>query len=150
MWSKGGYQGTVLRIDLSTETITKNPLDKDFAQKYIGGTGFVARVLWDETDVNTDPLSPENRLVIAGGPITGCLWPGAGRTTIGAKSPLTGIYADSNFGGHFGPEMKSAGYDMIIVHGKAKPPVYIWIDNDNVEIRSANNVWGKGGRGKTS
>ncbi|MHA1713441.1 MAG: aldehyde ferredoxin oxidoreductase family protein, partial [Candidatus Ranarchaeia archaeon] len=140
---KGGYTGRILRVNLSTGEIKKEPLDPAFAWNYLGGTGFVAKILWDETDRDTDPLGPGNVFVVAPGFNAGAVYTGSGRCTVGAKSPLTGGYGDANFGGKFSSELHYAGYDAIIVNGASKTPVYLWIDDDNVEIRDASAIWGK-------
>lgn len=139
---KGGYAGKILDINLTTGEVKTEILEEDFAKKYIGGKGFVARILWDELDADTDPLSPENPLVFATGPLTG-IAPASGRMTIGARSPLTKAHGHSNVGGEFGTELRQAGYDIMIVRGKAKSPVYIQIENDEVRIKDADFLWGK-------
>lgn len=138
-----GWMGTILRVDLSTGTITKEPLDKEVALKFIGGRGLNSYTLYREVGPETDPLSPENRVIFGVGPCNGSLSVGSGRCTVTAKSPLTGILGDSNFGGFWGAELKYAGYDQIIIQGKADHPVYLYIDDDEVEIRSAKHLWGK-------
>jgi len=138
---KGGYAGQVLDINLGSNEIQKIPLDPDFAKKFIGGKGFVAKILYEQLEATTDPISPENILIIAGGPVTG-IAPASGRVTIGFRSPLTKTHGYSNVGGEFGLELKSAGYDMIIVRGKAASPVYIRIFNDDVTIKDAAFMWG--------
>lgn len=141
---KGGYVGQILDVDLTKGKITKRPLGHGLATKYIGSRGFVAKVEWDEVGPDVGPLDPGNVLIFATGPLTGTLSPSNGRFTIGAKSPETGIYGWGNLGGHWAPELKYAGYDMVLVRGRAKGPVYLWIDDDTVEIRDASHVWGKG------
>jgi len=138
-----GWMGTTLRVDLSTGKVTKEPLRKELAHEYIGGRGLNARVLYDEVKQGTDPLGPDNKLIIGVGPCNGTLVPGSQRFTATFKSPITGRYGDSNSGGSFGATFKYAGYDLMIIEGKAKEPVYLWIDGDAVEIRSARRLWGK-------
>lgn len=138
-----GWMGSVLRVDLSNQKISKEPLDKNLAQKYIGGRGLNGITLYREVGPETDPLSPENRLIFGVGPCNGTISLGSGRTTVTSKSPLTGIFGDSNFGGNWGPELKYAGYDQLIIQGKANSPVYLWVDDEDVEIRPADQVWGK-------
>lgn len=138
-----GWTGTILRIDLTEERVVKEPLSPKMACNFLGGRGVNAKLLFDEVTVETDPLSPENRLILGTGPLTGTLGPSAGRMTITAKSPLTGIFGDSNVGGHFGAELKFAGYDHVVIRGKAKRPVFLWIDDENVELRDATLLWGK-------
>ena len=102
-----------------------------------------SRLLFDEVEPGIDPLGPENKLFFGTSPLTGTGLITSGRIHVTAKSPLTGILGDSNAGGHFGPELKWAGYDHIIVEGAAEKPVYLWIDDDQVEIRDASHLWGK-------
>ncbi len=139
-----GYAGSILRIDLSTQTVEKEPLSEEFADKYIGGRGFVARLLYDEIPPGLDPFSEENLVVIASGPLSGYYLPSSGKTHFGTKSPATYGYSDGNLGGHFGPVLKYAGYDVMIISGKASEPSYLYIEDDHVEIRSAAKYWGKG------
>jgi len=138
-----GYAGQYLRVDLTKGEMKKEPLPSWMAKHYIGGTGFAARVLWDELKPQTNPLSPENSLVMAVGPATGALSPSSGRFMMASKSPLTGIWGESHCGGHFGPELKYAGYDMIIFHGRSEKPVYLYVDDDWVEFKDASHLWGK-------
>ncbi len=139
-----GWSGTILNIDLTTGNITKKPLPLDFAQKWLGGEGFGARILWDTVGPEVkDALEPGNVIIYTTGPLTGTLAPSSGRLEIVTKSPLTNIFGDSNAGGHFAPEFKNAGYDAIVITGKAAKPVYLWIDDDRVEIRDASRLWGK-------
>ncbi|MGE5628959.1 MAG: aldehyde ferredoxin oxidoreductase family protein [Solirubrobacterales bacterium] len=138
-----GYNGTVLRVNLTENTIKKEALDLELAKKYIGARGLGVKTLIDEIDPKVDPLSPENKFIIAGGPLTGAPVPTSGRFMVVTKAPLTGTIGISNSGGKWGAEMKFAGYDMIIVEGKAEKPVYINIVDDVVEIKDAAEVWGK-------
>ncbi len=139
-----GYGGNVLDIDLSTRRVSKSQLDRDFARQYIGGRGFVARLLWDLIPKGADPLGPDNVAVVASGPLTGAFLPSSSKVEFGAKSPATGGYGDSNMGGHFGPALKHAGYDVCIIRGASSTPVYVVIDDDIVQIRDASHLWGKG------
>ena len=139
-----GYAGTILRIDLNRSRIQKEPLPADMAEKYLGGRGFVARMLFDEIAPGVDPDSEDNMFIAAVGPLTGHFLPASGKTHFGAKSPATGGYADSNMGGHFGPAMKYAGYDVLVLTGKAAEPSYLFIEDDRVEIRPAEKYWGQG------
>lgn len=138
-----GWAGTILRVDLSTNKITKQPFPEEWKEKFLGGRNLNSKILFDEVPPGANPLGPENKLIIGTGPLTGVLGPATGRFTITSKSPLTGIHGDSNAGGDFGPEIKYAGYDHIIISGKAESPVYLWIDDDQVEIRDASHLWGK-------
>ncbi|MFH1453925.1 MAG: aldehyde ferredoxin oxidoreductase family protein [Armatimonadota bacterium] len=139
-----GYMNNILRINLSKNEIKKEPLSEELVKEYLGGRGFAAKILFDELKPGTDPMGPDNKVVVAAGPLTGVFVPGTGKVTFAAKSPATNSYGDSNMGGHFGPELKYAGYDAIIIEGKSKDPVYIYIDDDTVEIRPATEYWGKG------
>lgn len=137
-----GYNGTVLRVNLTENTIKKEALNLELAKKYIGARGLGVKTLIDEVDPKVDPLSPENKFIIAGGPLTGAPVPTSGRFMVVTKAPLTGTIGISNSGGKWGAEMKFAGYDMIIVEGKAEKPVYINIVDDVVEIKDAADIWG--------
>ena len=139
----GGYMGQILRVDLERKKALAESLPKELALNYLGGTGFAARILFDEIPSGLDPLAPENRLIFATGPLTGTLWPTAGRWAAYAKAPLTGIWGEAHCGGFFGPELKYAGYDMLILQGRAKGPVYLWIDDGTVEIRAAKDLLGR-------
>ena len=137
-----GYCGTVLRINLTDSTIKKEALDLELAKKYIGARGLGVKTLIDEVSPEVDALSPENKFIIACGPLTGAPVPTSGRFMVVTKAPLTGTIAISNSGGKWGAELKFAGYDMIIVEGKAEKPVYINISDDVVEIKDASDLWG--------
>jgi len=138
-----GWMGKILRVDLSTGKITKEPLTEELAYNFVGGRGINSKILYDETEPNTDPLGPDNRLIIGTGPTSGTLGLGSGRFTVTAKSPLTGILGDASGGGAFGSEVKFAGYDHIIIQGCSEKPVYLWIKDDEVVIRDASHLWGK-------
>ncbi len=138
-----GYAGQTLRIDLSTGVVEKEPLKQEWVDDFIGGRGFTAKILYDENPPQVEPFDPENRFIIAMGPLSGLFLPASGKTHFCTKSPATGGYGDSNMGGHFGVNMKYAGYDVTILTGKAETPSYIFIDNDKVEIRPADQYWGK-------
>lgn len=139
----GGYNGKILRINLSNGNITDERIDEDFCRMYLGGAGFVAYYLWKELKEGVEPLGSENKLVFALGPFTGVSLPGASRNCIGAKSPLTGGIAKCEVGGYWMVELKQAGYDALIIEGKAENPVYMWIHNGEACIRNANHLWGK-------
>ncbi len=139
-----GYAGAILRVDLTNATIRKESLPETLVENFIGGRGFVAKLLYDEIPRAIGPFDPENMLIVATGPLTGHFLPASGKTHCGAKSPATGGYADSNLGGHFGPELKYAGYDVLVITGKAESPSYISIRDDAVEIRPAAEYWGRG------
>ena len=137
-----GWTGTILRVDLSSGKVTREALDPQVAREYIGARGLGGHIIRSEVDPKTDALSPANKLVFATGPLTGTFAPSAGRYNVVTKGPLNDTLAASNSGGAFGPELKYAGYDAVIVEGKAAKPVYLWIKDDAVEIRDAADVWG--------
>ena len=139
-----GYAGLILRVDLSNATVRKEPLSESLAENFLGGRGFTAKMLYDEILPNTQPFDPKNMLIAATGPLTGHFLPASGKTHFGTKSPATGGYADSNMGGHFGPHLKYAGYDVLVITGKAERPSYLSINDGTVEIRPAAEYWGQG------
>jgi len=142
----GGYAGQILYINLTSGAIEKKPLDMDFARKHIGGLGFGAWIYLDlikNTPVDFDPLSESNPFVLMTGSLTGMKMNGVARWTVCSKSPLTGFYGDSNTGGFFGAYLKFAGYDGVVITGKAASPSYLYINDDIVEIRSAKKYWGQ-------
>jgi len=138
-----GYAGRVLRVNLSKGKIAIQELEKDLASRFLGGRGFNSKRLFEEIPRGLDPLSPENKLMFATGPLVGTMFPTASRFNVSARSPLTGIFGDSNAGGHFAAEMKYAGYDQIIIEGGSPQPVYIFVDDDVVRIEDARHLWGK-------
>ncbi len=138
-----GWAGTILRVNLSEGTIQKEALNRNDAKLYLGGRGLATKIMIDEVDPQVDPLSPENKLIFMTGPLTGTMAASPGRYMVISKAPLTGTIGCANSGGHFGPELKFAGYDGIIFEGKAEKPVYLWINDDEVELRSAEHLWGK-------
>lgn len=140
----GGYMGKILEINLSARKSEAKPTPEDLIRNFLGGRGFVAKLLWDLVPPGCDPFSPENVVVIAPGPLTGVYIPASGKVHMGTKSPATGGYGDSNMGGHFSPEIKLAGYDGLVIRGKADKPVIIVIDNDDVRFEDASDLWGKG------
>lgn len=143
MFRYKGYTGKFLRVNLSKGKIKKEELSNEVAKSFIGGIGVAARILFDEIDKSTKPLSPDSKLIVTTGPITGTFFPPSGRFAFIAKSPLTGIWGESHCGGHFGPELKYAGFDFIILEGRAKKPVYLWVNDGSAEIRDATGLWGK-------
>lgn len=138
-----GYTGQYLQTDLTRGKITKLPLEKKWARHYIGGSGMAARILYDEVPPKVDPLSPKNVLIFATGPITGTVYPPSGRYCVVTKAPLTGIWGEAHSGGYFGPDLKYAGYDLIVVHGRSTKPVYLMVDDGRVTLRNAKQLWGK-------
>ena len=137
-----GFTGKVLRVDLTKMTTTVEEPAEDFYRRYLGGSGFVAYYLLKEMPKGANPLGPRNLLVFANGPLTGVTVAGAGRNAVGAKSPLTGGYGEADVGGFFGAELKKAGFDAVVIKGKAKSPVYLWISGGSAEIRPADQLWG--------
>lgn len=138
-----GWCGKILKVDLSSGKITKEPLDKELAYGYIGGRGVSDVILYKETGPQTDPLGPENVLLFGAGPLVGTSAMESNRLAVTAKSPITGILGHSNAGGEFAPELKFAGYDHIVIYGKADKPVYLLIIDDKVELKDATHLWGK-------
>ncbi|NLU49143.1 MAG: aldehyde ferredoxin oxidoreductase family protein [Syntrophomonadaceae bacterium] len=138
-----GWVGQILRVNLTDGTINKEILDRAEAERFIGARGLGTRLFMKEVSPTVDPLSPENKLIFMTGPLTGTAAACGGRYNVICKAPLTGTIAASNSGGAWGPELKFAGYDGVIFEGKAPEPVYLWIQDDEVELRSARDVWGK-------
>jgi len=139
---KGGYTGKILRINLTDQTSKEEKLPLEIAKSFIGGAGFGIKYLFDEVPAGADPLGPENKLIFASGPFSGTTIPCASRMAVTAKSPLTGAVGMSLTGGYFPVELKFAGYDALIVEGKAEKPTYVWIKDGDVKFRSAKRVWG--------
>src|SRR5574341_2250213 len=138
-----GYWNKILHVSLGDRrTWTEEPGDA-FFRRYAGGRGLIAHYLLKYVPKGADPLGPENVLVIAPGVLTGAPVPGAGRHSVGAKSPLTGGFGESESGGYWGAELKRAGWDGIVFHGVSPTPVYLWINQDAVEFRDASHLWGK-------
>ncbi|MBI9086047.1 MAG: aldehyde ferredoxin oxidoreductase family protein [Desulfobacterales bacterium] len=137
-----GYVGNIMHVDLTRQTVTCSPLPSAFIDGFIGGRGINSKLVHDGLGENIDPLGPENLLVFGVGPLVGTLAPGAGRYTVSSKSPLTGLFADANAGGHFGPELKFAGIDHLIITGKLAAPGYLYISNGRAEFRPADHLWG--------
>ncbi len=138
-----GWTGTILRVNLTNGKITREEHSEYIRHNFLGGRGINSYRLFKEVKGGIDPLGPDNKLFWGNSPLTGTGLLTSGRIHVTAKSPLTGILGDSNAGGHFGPELKWAGYDQLIIEGAAEKPVYLWIDDDRVEIREAGHLWGK-------
>ncbi len=138
-----GWAGKILRVDLTHRTWRVEPTRTDWARAFVGGRGLAARYFTEEVDPRVDPLAPDNKLIFATGPLTGTSVSCGARYMVVTKGALNGTITTSNSGGHWGPELKFAGYDMIIVEGRADRPVYLWICDDVVEIRDAAGLWGK-------
>ncbi|MEN1761267.1 aldehyde ferredoxin oxidoreductase family protein [Anoxynatronum sibiricum] len=138
-----GSNGYFLRVNLTTGNISREEVNPAFYRKYYGGRGVIAALLLKELAPGTDALGPENKVIFATGILTGNPIPGSGRHSIGAKSPVTGGYGDGEAGGFWGAELKRAGYDALIVEGRAAHPVYLSIKNDTVTIKDARHLWGQ-------
>ncbi len=139
-----GWNGQLLRVDLSKPKARAQKYDGKLARTFLGGRGFAVKILWDELRVNVAALSPENKLLFVAGPLSGFLLPSSGKLVVAAKSPLTGGYGDGNVGTMLAVHMRRAGYDGVIIEGKAKKPVYIWINGGRTEIIDAGDLWGLG------
>jgi len=139
----GGYARRVVEVDLSKGTVELTALRDEVLRRYFGGGGLAAKLFLDSFSPHVDPLSAENPLFVMTGPLVGTLLPGSSRFAVCARSPLTGFWGIGTCGGNFGPELKFAGYDGIVVKGGADKPVYLFIDDDTVEIRDGRSLWGK-------
>lgn len=137
-----GWMGKVLRIELSRKKTSSQPLTKEQTELFLGGRGLGVDILFRELPRGTNPLSPENKMVFATGPLTGTGAPTSGRYSVITRSPLTGTIFDSNSGGHFGVQLKRSGWDAVVVEGKAEKPSYLWIRDESIEIRNADHIWG--------
>jgi aldehyde:ferredoxin oxidoreductase len=138
-----GWVGTVLWVNLSSGKTVKQPLDPKIAHDFLGGRGFNSKILFENINTNLDPLSPENVLCLGVGPLTGTATPNNGRIEVSTLSPLSGILGDGNAGGFFPAALKFAGYDQIVITGRADKPKYLLIDNDRVELENASELWGR-------
>ena len=138
-----GYGGHILRVDLTSGQIRREKTDPDYMLNVIGGRGLNSTRLYDELKRDIDPLAPQNMLLIGVGPLTGTLLSASAFMTISGKSPLTGILGDSAAGGFFGAELKLAGYDQVVMTGRSEKPCYLYIADDQVEIRDASHLWGQ-------
>jgi aldehyde:ferredoxin oxidoreductase len=141
-----GETGYNLEIDLTTGSIEKVETDPKIMEQYLGGQGSAMKILWDRVPPEVEPFSPDNLLIFSSGLLNGTTVQGANRTTVDSFSPETNLMSHSLMGSYFGPEMKFAGYDKIIIKGKSPELVYLWIHNDKVELRSAEHLRGKGTR----
>ena len=139
---KGGYTGKILRVNLTDQTAKEEELHQDVAKDFIGGAGFGIKYLFDEVKGGTDPLGPDNKLIFASGPFSGTTIPCASRMAVTSKSPLTGAVGMALTGGYFPVELKFAGWDVLIIEGRAEKPTYVWIKDGEVKFRSAKKLWG--------
>ncbi|MEM3730419.1 MAG: aldehyde ferredoxin oxidoreductase family protein [Candidatus Bathyarchaeia archaeon] len=137
-----GYAGKILRVNLANQEVKTESLPEDLREKYIGGSGLAAKLIYDEMPAEVEPLSPEALLIFSTGPLTGTAVPSSGRLCVCARSPL-GIWGESHAGGLFGQQLKKAGFDMVIVSGKAKSPTYLFINDGDITFFDAKNLWGK-------
>ncbi|MCB1773007.1 MAG: aldehyde ferredoxin oxidoreductase, partial [Gammaproteobacteria bacterium] len=137
------WANKVMRVNLTNGTITTEALNMEWADAYLGQRGLASKYLFEEIDPKCDPLGPDNKLIMTTGPLTGTMASTGGRYSVVTKGPLTGAIACSNSGGFIGAEMKAAGWDMIIFEGKAPKPVYLYVQNDQVELVDAGEIWGK-------
>jgi aldehyde:ferredoxin oxidoreductase len=139
-----GWTGHILRVNLSHKTFKKESYSEAFAHKWVGGRGFAAKILYDEVKPGTDPFGPDNKFIVALGPIAGIPAPNTGKAVVAAKSPLTGFYGDGNLGTRVSEHLRKAGYDALIVEGRADRPTMLSIEDDKVEFIPADAVWGQG------
>ena len=137
-----GWAGKILRVNLTAGTVKSEPLNKEWAQKYLGSRGLGTKYLCEEIDPKVDPLSPDNKLIFATGPLTGTMASTGGRYTVITKGALTNAIACSNSGGFFGNELKNAGWDMIIFEGRSATPVYLYVENGEAKLLPADDLWG--------
>uniref|UniRef100_A0A7C4DAZ9 Aldehyde ferredoxin oxidoreductase n=1 Tax=Staphylothermus marinus TaxID=2280 RepID=A0A7C4DAZ9_STAMA len=138
-----GWWGRVLRINLTNGKVSVNNIEPDVLVEFIGGRGLAIRILWDELLPGVDPLSPYNKLVIASGPLSGLPGPSTGKLVVASKSPLTNGYGDGNIGTLTSVYLRKTGFDAIVIEGVSKKPVYIYIEDDKVDIRDAEDLWGR-------
>ncbi|MGB9880637.1 MAG: aldehyde ferredoxin oxidoreductase family protein [Anaerolineae bacterium] len=138
-----GFMGKLLVVNLTDGQISALPLDEQYARQFVGGAGLACRYLYERIDRDTDPLGPENPLMFMTGPLVGTEAPLCGRYEVCARSPLTGLWGESNSGGRFGPYLRFSGYDGVLFTGKAPYPVYLSIWNGEAELKDARGIWGK-------
>ena len=139
-----GWNGKLLRVNLTKRKAVVQKYDAKLARNFLGGRGFAVKILWDELKPGTDALSPANKLIFAVGPLTGFSLPSSGKLVVAAKSPLTGGYGDGNLGSMAAVHLRRAGYDSIVMEGKAEKPVYLWVNDDTTEISDGKDFWGLG------
>lgn len=137
-----GYMGKILRVDLTTGRVWDEPLNEAYAREFVGGSGLAARYAWDMVTADTDPLGPDNPLILMTGPLVGTAMPSAGRYSVGAISPATGLWGEANSGGFWGPELRFAGYDGIIITGQSAAPVWLAIVEGQATLHDAKELWG--------
>jgi len=137
-----GWNGRFLRVNLNKQKAVAKEYDVAMARSFLGGRGFAAKIMWDELKPGVDPLSPENKLIFASGPLTGFALPSSGKMVVAAKSPLTGGYGDGNIGTYAAVQMRRAGYDAIIIEGKAETPTVLLIQDGTTEFLDGKELWG--------
>ena len=137
-----GYHGRILNVNLSSGQVDIETFDELFARQYLGGNGFAIRLLYERLAAGIDPLAPDNMIVFAVGPTTDTAVPGATRCCAGTKSPLTGLFFDTTFGGMFAAAQKRSGFEAIAITGRAAEPVYLRVHEDGAEIKPAADLWG--------
>lgn len=135
-------EGKIVYVNLSDKSVTVRSIEEEILREYLGGSGLAIRILSEEFDNSLDPFHPESPLVVIPGLLTGTPVPTACKTSFCAKAPQTGIWGEATVGGYWGAELKSASYDGIVITGKAEKPVYLWINNDAVNVESAEDIWG--------
>jgi aldehyde:ferredoxin oxidoreductase len=140
-----GWTGKILRVDLTRKKAVAQEFDANFAQKWLGGRGFAVKILWDELKPGTDAFSPENKLILATGPLTGASLPSSSKLVVAAKSPLTGGYGDGNVGTWACVNMRRSGYDAVVFEGKAEAPTVVKIEDDKTEFLNGEEYWGRTG-----
>ena len=139
----GGYTGRLIRINLTDRKIKEEKINLEWQKKFLGARGLAARYYYDEIGKDVKPLSPQNKLIFFTGPLTGSPGPATTKIGVATKSPETRQYLCSNGGGYFGPHLKKAGYDGIIIEGKATQPAYILIKDNDIQIKDGKELWGK-------
>lgn len=137
-----GYTGQILWVDLLRKKLVPKELPAGLATNFIGGRGLAGKILFDNTGPQTDPLGPDNVLIVSAGPLNGTVFPMSGRYVVTAKSPLTGIWGDANSGGHFGNALKESGFDAVVFKNKSEDPVYLFLSDGKAELRDASDIWG--------
>jgi len=140
--------GKILEVNLTNQKITEQTIPDEMFEAYLGGRGVAAKILWDNTDKDTDPLGPDNVLIFSTGTLLGTA-PCSGRVSVTTKSPATGMYLKTSAGGHWGSKLKAAGYDFIVIRGKAKKPMYLFVHQNEVQFIDAEHLWGKDTRETT-
>src|SRR5512147_3202120 len=133
----------ILKIDLTTGSTEEYRIPEQWERDFLGGASLAARILYSSLTRDLDALSPEAPLLFMTGPLTGTSGPTTGRFVVCGKGPATGLWAESNVGGFWGPELRAAGYDGLWITGKASEPVYLWLENNRLEVRSAAHLWGQ-------